>query len=176
MNIDIKNKKPLYIIGAVALAVVIGIYMFAAPLPDHIEDKNGADDYSLHTIKERDIVDKEMGSRGGVGTKKSKFSFGNVSVSDGVKYYCKKFTGVQLMYSAYLFKGSDIHLQLTEFKIEEGNFGFYIVFDGEVVGQVESDEFGNAEFLLENVEKSGTLEYVIAGESANFSFVSDTEW
>ena len=33
-----------------------------------------------------------------------------------------------------------------------------------------------SEFLLENVEKTGTLEYVIAGESASFEFVAPVDF
>ena len=50
------------------------------------------------------------------------------------------------------------------------------MFDGQIVGQVLPDDSGFSEFILENIEKSGTLEYVIAGESADFQFIAPSEW
>jgi len=50
------------------------------------------------------------------------------------------------------------------------------VFDGEVVGKLEPSDDIVAEFTLENVDKTGDLEYIIAGESASFSFVTFDEF
>ena len=88
----------------------------------------------------------------------------------------KKFTGVYRLYTATLFKGSDIYVDLAGFEIKEGNFAFYVVFDGEVIGKIEPDDFATAEFTLENVEKTASLEYFIAGESASFEFIAPTGW
>ena len=71
---------------------------------------------------------------------------------------------------------TNIHLYIGEFEIKEGNFAFYIVFDGEVVGQITPGETAFSEFKLENVEKTGALEYVIAGESASFTFIAPSEF
>lgn len=97
-------------------------------------------------------------------------------VSSGTKYSSQKFTGVYRLHTSTIFKGSDIYINLAEFNVKEGNFAFYVVFDGEIVGQVEPKEGGMAEFILKNVEKTGSLEYIIAGESANFSFIAPTEF
>ena len=48
--------------------------------------------------------------------------------------------------------------------------------DGKIVGEVKPDEFGIAEFILPDIEKTGTLEYIIAGESADFSFTAPMDW
>ena len=63
---------------------------------------------------------------------------------------------------------------MANFVVNEGNFAFYVVFDGQVIGQVIPDETGWAEFTYDGIDKTGTIEYVIAGESANFSFVAPT--
>lgn len=146
------------------------------PGPEHIEDTNGADNYTLQTITEEDVVNQEMGSRGTFRTIEAHFEIAGWSVSDGIRYSSDKFTGVDLIYSTTLFAGSDIYVTLAEYEIKEGNFAFYIVFDGEVVGEIEPGDGAYSEFLLENVDKTGTLEYVIAGESASFEFLAPTDF
>lgn len=169
-------KDVLWGVFAVVFLVVAAVWLIASPHPDHIEDTNGADNYSLQTITEQDVVEMKMGSRGAVSTSETQLSIAGLNVSSGTKYASQKFTGVYRLYATTIFKGSDIFVRLTEFNITEGNFAFYVVFDGEIVGQVELTEGGTAEFMLENVEKTGSLEYIIAGESANFSFVSLTDF
>lgn len=176
MNLNLKIKNILWIVFAIAI-VAIGVVMFILnPGPEHIEDTNGADNYSLQTITEQDVIEQKMGARGTVRERETHLDIAGWSVSEGIRYSSKKFTGVSMIYNTTLMKGSDIHVTLAEFEIKEGNFAFYIVFDGEVVGKVEPSENALAEFLLENVEKTGTLEYVIAGESASFEFVAPTDF
>ena len=172
MSINIKIKNILWIVFAVALVVVGAIWLFAGTQLEHIEDTNGADNYSLQTITARDVTEQKMGMKGAVS--KSETRFGNLS--NGIKYSSKKFTGVYQLYTATLFKGSDIYVSLAEFEIKQGNFAFYVVFDGEVVGKIEPDDFATAEFTLKNVEKTASLEYFIAGESASFEFIAPTGW
>jgi hypothetical protein len=171
-----KAKSILWGIFAVVFVVVAVIWFATSPSPEHIEDTNGADNYSLQRITKQDVIEQKMGSRGSVSESELKFNFGSLTVSDGTKYSSGKFTGVYRLYTATLFKGSDIHVMLGDFKIREGNFAFYVVFDGKVVGQVEPGESGLSEFILENVDKTASLEYVIAGESADFEFVVPTGW
>lgn len=170
MNLNSKIKNILWGVFAVVLVVVAAIWMFSGPQLEHIEDTNGADNYSLQTITEQDVVEQKLGTKGSVS--KSEAKIGNIS--NGVKYSSKKFTGVYRLYTATLFKGSDIYVDLAGFEIKEGNFAFYVVFDGEVVGKIEPDDFATAEFTLKNVEKTASLEYFIAGESASFEFIAPT--
>jgi len=176
LNIPQKAKNVLIGIAVVIFLVVFAVWMLASPRPDHIEDTNGADNYSLQTITEWDVVEQKMGTNGTVSESEIRYDFTGLKISNGRKYSSNKFTGVYRLYTTTLFKGSDIYVDLAEFEIKEGNFAFYIVFDGEVVGQITPDEFGLSEFTLKNVDKTGDLEYVIAGESASFTFVVPTEF
>lgn len=176
LNINPKIKNILWGVFAVVMVIVLVVCIFMNPGPEHIEDTNGAQNFALQTITEQDVVEQKMGSRGTVSEKKSSFNFAGIGVSDGTKYSSKKFTGVSSIYTTTIFKGSDIYINLSEYIIEEGNFAFYVVFDGEVVGKVEPTDNGISEFLLENVDKTGALEYVIAGESASFKFIAPTEF
>ncbi|MBE6596553.1 MAG: hypothetical protein E7641_02675 [Ruminococcaceae bacterium] len=166
-----KFKNILWGIFAIALVVVIVVWFALSPNIDHIEDTNGPTDHSLQQITKQDVINQKLGTKGTVSQSELHFDFGSVSVSDGVKYSSDKFTGVYRLHTATIFKGSDIHVFLGDFKINGGNFAFYVIFDGEIVGQVEPTDVGFPEFILENVDKTATLEYVIAGESASFEFV-----
>ena len=172
MNINVKIKNILWIVFAVVLVVVGAIWMFADPQLKHIEDTIGAGDYSLQTITEQDVVEHNMGTKGSVNKRETRFG----NISNGIKYSSKKFTGVHRLYTATIIEGSDIYVSLAGFEIREGNFAFYIVFDGKVVGKIEPDDFAAAEFIIENVEKTASLEYFIAGESASFEFIAPTGW
>ena len=176
MNISEKTKKTLGSILIILVLIGAGIWMVLNPGPEHIEDTNGPDNYALQQITEADVVAMKMGCRGGVSTSETHWNFENFSVSSGIKYSCKKFTGVYRLYTATIFKGSDIFISLGDYQVNSGNFAFYVVFDGEIIGQVDYNEFGIAEFRLENIEKTGTVEYILAGESANFRFVAPTDW
>ena len=170
-------KKVLWILFAVAMVIVFVVWMIMNPRPDHIEDTNGPDDYSLEKITESDVVSLQMGSRGTLSTSETYFNIGGVKISDGIKHSASRFTGVYLLYSATIFKGSDVHIMLSEFKIHSGNFAFYVVLDGEIVGEVKPSEDGlYTELIIPNIEKTCSIEYVIAGESADFEFVAPFEW
>lgn len=171
-----KTRNILWGILAVVLVAVAVAWMVINPGPEHIEDTNGAEDFSLQTITEEDIVANQMGTRGGLTQSELSYKFAGLNLSDGIEYSCKKFTGVYQLYTCHIFKGSDISVSLAEFEIKSGNFAFYIVLDGKIVGEVKPEEDGFSEFTMENIEQSGTLEYYIAGESANFRFISPTEW
>lgn len=174
MNEKMKNK--LWGVFAAALIVVFIAWMFLNPGPEHIEDTNGAENYSLQQITEKDVVSRKMGTRGSISESEIHWNFGGLDVSGGRKYSCDKFTGVHSLYTATIFKGSDIYVSLGDFQINSGNFAFYIVFDGRIVGEIVPGDSDFSEFLLENVGKTGTLEYIIAGESADFRFTAPNEW
>ena len=169
MNLSEKTKAMLWKVFAVVIVITIAAWMILNPAPKHIEDTNGADNYALQTITEYDVVKHDMGTRGGPNTSEP-------LLMSGVKYSAFKFTGVQLMNSYHIFKGSDIVVDLMNFEIHSGNFAFYVVFDGEIVGEVKPDDTGMAMFEMRDVTKGGLVEYVIAGESAKFSFVATEEW
>lgn len=175
-NLNPKAKNILWVVFAVVLVIVIVVWMLANPGPEHIEDTNGAGNYSLQTITEQDVIEQKMGARGTVNERKTHIDVAGWNASNCIKYSSQNFTGVYLLHTETLFKGSDIYVSLAEFEINEGNFAFYVVFDGDVVGKVEPSDNALAEFRLDNVEKSGELEYVIAGESANFTFIAPTEF
>ena len=165
LNMNPKIKNILISVLIVILLAVFAVWMLASPKIDHIEDTNGADNYSLQTIT-------EQGTKGSVSKRETRLG----NISNGIKYSSKKFTGVYRLYTATILEGSDIYVSLAGYEIKEGNFAFYVVFDGEIIGKIEPDDYATTEFLLENVEKTASLEYFIAGESASFEFITPTGW
>ena len=171
-----KLKKILAIAFAVVMVAGFLLWNYFNPGPEHIEDTNGADNYSLQQITEEDVIACKMGTRGGLTTTESSWDLGFMQVSNGVEYSCKKFTGVYLLHTATYFKGSDIDIYLADFYVESGNFAFYVVLDGEIIGQITPDNMGAVDLTIHNIEKTGTVEFIIAGESANFTFKLPLEW
>ena len=171
-----KIKKTLALIFAVVMVVVFLVWSYLNPGPEHIEDTNGADNYALQQITEEDVVAVKMGSRGALATTEKSWDFGVLQWSNGVEYSCKKFTGVERLYSCTIFKGSDIYIYLADFYVESGNFAFYVVLDGEIIHTITPDTMGSVDCTIRNIEETGTLEYIIAGESANFSFKLPMDW
>lgn len=176
MYINPRIKKFFGLIFAVVMIVVAIVLVIKNPGPEHIEDTNGPDNYALQQITPEDVVAQEMGARGGLTTEEKKFGFAGISVSKGLKYSCKQFTDVSQVYTSTIFKGSDILVRLEDFRIESGNFAFFVILDGEIVAELRPDESGRVDYTFENVEDTGCLEYVIAGESANFQFSVPQGW
>ncbi len=175
MVLGARIKKFFWGIFAIAFLIMFVAWMVSSPRPEHIEDTNGADKYSLQTITERDVAEMKMGSRGSISEKETGLNLGGSSANNKIKYSSKKFTGVYSLRSSTVIKGSDIYVSLLNLKVKEGNFAFYIVFDGKVVGKIDpTTELFT--FSLDNVEKTATLEYIIAGESANFSFIATEDF
>ena len=173
------NDKTKKLLGGIliAAAVVFGIvWMLINPAPEHIPDTNGLADHSLQQITEEDVIAMKMGSRGTPSMAEAGMEIAGIGISRGVQYFSNHFTGVYCLYDCQILRGSSINITLTDYQIYEGNFAFYIILDGKIIGQIEPDEFGRGEFFMENIEKTGELVYVVAGESADFSFVAPTEW
>lgn len=159
-----KLKKIAGGILAVVLIVVCVVWFMGDDL-EHIEDTNGADDYSLTTITDEQIIDRSVGAL-------------NVKTSTGlidgmVKISSDKFTGVYEVLNTYYIGNSDLVLQLYDFNVTSGNFKMCVILGDEIVAVLEPGDF--VEYLLEDI--SGTVRLVIAGESADFSFkMTETDY
>lgn len=64
MFLGSKIKKFFWGAFAIVFVLAFAVWMVISPRPDHIEDTNGADNYSLQTITDRDVAENKMGSRG----------------------------------------------------------------------------------------------------------------
>ena len=155
-----KQNNLLYILIAVAVVVICG-YSFLNSDLKHIEDTNGPDDYTLTTITDENIIKQDMGAL-------------NVSKStgllnDGVTFKSDKFTGVYRVFQTNFFFDSDFLMDVAGFWVNSGNFRMCIVNDGKIIATVEPGMFATCELS----DLNGSIELVIAGESADFEFTLD---
>lgn len=151
----------------IAALVIGGGLMAIKNMPDHIEDANGPNDFSLTTITDENIINMDMGSRNSMTIAQKGVELGGVKINKGVEISSKKFTGVaEVMYNSYMF-ASSVVIELDYLKVESGNFKMVLVYEDEIVQVIEpSDE----PIRIEMKDLSGTLSLRIAGESAAYSF------
>lgn len=153
-------KKVLPAIGAVVL-IVVAVFWFMGEGLEHIEDTNGADNNTLQTITDENIINQDIGSL----NLKSSTGF----LNDGITFSSDKFTGVyRIMLTNFLFS-SDFVVDVTGFTVNSGNFKMAVVNDDEIVAVIEPDIFANCRLH----DLTGSVSLVIAGESADFAFTLD---
>ena len=150
-----KIKKILTGIGVVLFLAVFAVMMLTSNVK-HIEDINGADNYSLHTITDRNIINRDVGAIG-MSTKESAFS--NITT-----YYSKKFTGVEEIYGANIW-GNRFEITVNHARVDSGNFKIVLLEDNRIVHEFALNELTQT-YVLEN--PSGYISLRIAGESADF--------
>ena len=166
MKMSEKTKKILTMVGVIVFVVVVGAWIMLGGT-DHIEDTNGAEDFSLQTITDEDIINMSTGSIGGPEISQSALT------GDTVEFSSEKFTGVyEILYDNFILP-SDFEVDLTAYEIFGGNFELVVVHNDEIIAVLEPDLFVN--YRLEDV--TGTVSLRIAGESASFSFcMSEMEY
>ena len=125
----------------------------------HIEDTNGADDYSLTTITKEQL----LGSSSSV-----KFLSVHSQVNDKIEYSVDKFTGVEMVEEVRAKSGTRSVRFAVKTTLEEGNMYVYVRHNGEIVGELAIGQ--DDVLVLENPE-AGKYELCIAGESAKFKMV-----
>ena len=154
MRIITKLKSKF--VTALIVLVMIGaaIWMIFDPT-QHIEDTNGADNYSLQTLTENDILADSITALG-VETRDD-------LLSDVVTYSSDKFSGVYLLHSDTYYGTVTITVNHTE--VTSGNFRLVAVVNGEIVHDFALNELTQS-YTVENM--SGKLELIMAGESAAF--------
>lgn len=130
----------------------------------HYEDLNGEDDYSLNTITDQNIINRDIGSMG-VSFSKSSLDLGNVSISSLIKFSSNKFSGVyEIMYNNFFFNSS-IQINSMSLKVTSGNFKLVVVEDDEkIIKIIEPSD--SIDLYLDNL--NGYISFRIAGESAAF--------
>ena len=152
-------KKILPGIAAVLLIVAGCIWMFGDGAPSQITDTNGPDDFTLTTITDENIINRDIGSIGGP-------TISQGLIGDGYTFSAKEFSGVyEILYDNFIGK-SDFQLDITNFVVTGGNFRMVVVHDDQIVAELTPDMF--VEYRLEDIK--GTVSLRIAGESASFSF------
>lgn len=152
-----KTKKILLIIGAAVLIAVCGFWFLSDGL-EHIEDTNGADNFTLQTITDDNIINLDTGA---LNLKES-----TDAISNTTTYSSDKFTGVAEIYGINL-SGNRFDITINHARVDSGNFRIVLLEDDRIVHEFKLNELSQS-FTLEN--PSGYISLRIAGESADFLF------
>lgn len=128
------------------------------------EDTNGADNFSLQTITDEDIIHLKTGASG---LTYEETDLGGITSSE---YSAKNFNGVEQIYQTNFLLPSDIEVCIGHMNVDKGNFKLVAVNDDRIIHEFAPDAF-NESFLFENL--SGSFSIHVAGESAAFSFHID---
>ncbi|MBQ8209568.1 MAG: hypothetical protein IJZ35_03170 [Clostridia bacterium] len=148
-------KKILVWVGAIAIVAVCVISALTDGL-EHIEDTNGADNYSLQTITDENIINSDIGAMG--------LKIHNGIISDTTTYSSDKFTGVEEIYGTNMV-ANRFEITVYHAQVNSGNFKIVLLEDDEIVHEFKLNELMQT-YVLEN--PSGHISLKIAGESADF--------
>ena len=161
-----KATKPLPKWAVLPIILVLIVGFFFLPGMEHIEDTNGADDISLATLTEADILAKSLTCTGGPNRSMGRLNLpGGWSISDGVELSAKKFSGVtDILWADYILP-SDFSLSLEHFSVTEGNLRMMVINEGKIIADIQPGD--NIDVLIEGLTGYTTVR--IAGESAAFS-------
>lgn len=153
-----KVKNNMFVIIVAGIFVIVGaVWLFGEKL-EPIADTNGAEDFTLQTITDEDIINNDMGSYKPMSM---------VSKPGGyLKFSSDEFSGVYEIYYDIYLGTSDFVVNLENFQVTDGNLKMCVVYDGKVVEVIEPAE--SVRYCLEDVK--GEVSLMLAGESAAYSF------
>ena len=152
-----KTNKLLAAVAAVVL-IAVAVFWFLGDDLEHIEDTNGADDYTLQTITDENICNLDMGA---LNVKQEESLIGST-----VTWKSDCFTGVYEIFRENITTNR-YQITVNHASVNTGNFKMVLCVDDEIVHTFTLNEMTQT-FVLENV--SGTISLRIAGESADFMF------
>ena len=125
------------------------------------EDTNGADNYTLQTITDENIVKLNVG---GSGMSRSETKIGPIT---SVEYSSKNFNGVYEIDQTNFILPSDVSVYVGHMNVKSGNFKLAIVNDDAVIFEIPLDSFGDT-YYFEDLK--GHFAIRAAGESAAVEF------
>lgn len=150
-------KKLISAVFAIVL-IVIAVFWFSGDDLNHIEDTNGANNYSLQTITDENIRNLDIGALNIV-------KHDNL-IGETVTYQSDRFTGVYELFRENIVTNR-FEITINHAQVNAGNFKMVLCVDDEIVHTFALNELTQT-FILEDV--AGTVSLRIAGESADFMF------
>lgn len=124
------------------------------------EDTNGADDYTLQTITDEQIVKLSTGASG---LKYSEMDWGLGITS--TEYSSKNFNGVEQIYLNNYILPSSFSIYVGYVNVSSGNFKLAVVNNDEIIQEIPIDTF-NETIYFDDI--TGSFAIHVAGESAAF--------
>ena len=151
---------------SLSLFLVILMFLSLTSCGTVYEDTNGPDDFTLQTITEDNIVNRNVGASG---LTYSETNLGGIVSSE---YSSRNFNGVEQIYLTNLFGKSDVRVYIGHMSVEAGNFRLVAINNDKIIKDFPLDAFGE-NYWFEDI--SGTFSIHVAGESAKFSFYIDIQ-
>ena len=147
-----------FVSGILILGLCISLFGCST---ETYEDTNGADDFTLQTITDENIVNLDVG---GAGMSRSETKLGPIS---SVEYSSKSFNGVYEIEQTNFILPSDVAVYVGHLNVKSGNFKLAIVNDDAVIFEIPLDSFGDT-YYFEDLK--GHFAIRAAGESAAVEF------
>ena len=147
-----------------SLMIVLAMCLSLVACGEEYEDTNGEDNYSLQTITDENIVNRDIGASG-LG-----YSETEVAGIVSTEYESKNFNGVEEIYLTNFIGKSDVEVYIGHMNVENGNFRLVVINNDEIIYDIPLDSFGET-YYFEDLK--GTFAIHVAGESAAFSFHID---
>ena len=129
------------------------------------EDTNGPDDFSLQTITDENIIQRNVGASGLTYTE-SNFA----GIIQSTEYSAKNFNGVEELYQTNFLLPSDFSVYIGHMNVKSGNFRLVAINNDEIIFDFPLDAFGET-FWFEDIK--GSFAVHVVGESAAFEFYID---
>ncbi len=154
-------KKLLMSVAAVIFAVVVIIMLIRdGEELKGIKDTNGADNYSLQTITDENIIKQDIGMKGGLHVR-------NATLTNDVIISCDNLTGVYEVLFTSTIGRSDFRIYFSEFVVRGGNFKAALICNDKIVKELDfTDSTRVFDFVVKDLK--GDIRFVIAGEEADF--------
>ncbi len=143
-------------------AVILCLCLSLSACGTVYEDTNGAEDFTLQTITDENIIHLETGASNLTYREEH---LGNLLHSSS--YSSKNFNGVEQIYLTGFWGTSDIHVYIGHMNVTSGNFKLVAINNDKIIHEFALDTFGE-DFYFEDL--TGDFSIHVAGESAAFDF------
>ena len=161
-NAPLIGRNPIVslitIIAVIAFIVVFCVLWFSGPQMEQIADTNGADNYSLQTITDREIIDNSSSSTG-LNTSKNE-------LTKNCSAFSNEFSGIDEI-PTNVYSGIGDTIEVSKINLKSGNIKFAVVCDGKIVHEFTPNE-ANQSYTTDITQ--GLYQIIVAGESADFEF------
>ena len=173
-----KNKKLwkvllIFVIPLVVAVIFVSVKIYSG-VKHHkemtIADTNGAEDFSLNTLTQADVLNKENNYtmwNSGRGSKGENSGIDDQKLEkydrESVHMYAESFSGISVAHATKC--NADTLTLHIESQVESGNFLIFILVDGVLYEKIAPNT--NNEISLSNVKEKAVV-VKIAGESADF--------
>lgn len=154
-----RNPIVNILLGIIAVAIVVAciVIMCIGTPAQQIEDTNGADNFTLQTITNENIINCDISSTG-LNTSKNK-------LTKTYTYYSDEFSGIEIL-DTHTYSGIGDTITVEKLEVNDGNLKVAVVENNKIVHEFNLNEADQSYTVNSS---AGLYNLVVAGESADFS-------